>query len=130
MSKVFRLENSTIPLNPNEVLQNPQEPAFFYIKCDRQYIKILLSEVIYIESLRNHIKIITENGTYITLLGISQIEEKLPPQHFLRIHRSFIVSLAKIKQFSMSQLSIGDQNLPIGNIYRKEVMRRLSADMI
>ncbi len=107
-----------------------QSPAFFYVKSDRQYKKILLDEVLYIESLRNHIKIQTTSGSVITLLGIGEIEKKLPPQHFIRIHRSYITSLSKIQQFSPTQVKVVDKILPIGNQYRKEVFRRLEKDLI
>ncbi|KAA3639565.1 MAG: DNA-binding response regulator [Bacteroidetes bacterium] len=130
VSKVFRLENSIPPGLPNHVSEPKTEPAFFYIKSDRQFIKILLEDVLYIESLRNHVKIFTTKEHHVTLLGISQMEEKLPPQHFLRIHRSFIVSLSKIARFSQSNLMVGSQTLPIGNSYREEVLNRLEADLI
>ena len=58
------------------------------------------------------------------------MEEKLPPQHFIRIHRSFIVALPMISRFSQTNLSIGDKTLPIGNFFRKEVLERLSTDLI
>ena len=106
------------------------EPAFFYIKSDRQFIKILLEDVLYIESLRNHIKIVTTAGNHTTLLGISQMEEKLPPQHFIRIHRSFIVSLSKVTRFSQSSLMAGEKALAIGQNFREEVLKRLEANLI
>lgn len=130
VAKVFRLENNVLPSSNLVSLTELKEPAFFYIKSERQFIKILLEEVLYMESLRNHIKIVTTQGGFTTLLGISQMEEKLPPQHFLRIHRSFIVSLSKIRQFSQTELSVGEKILPIGNLYRKEVLKKLSVGLI
>ena len=130
VGKVYRLEKGKLPpINvPTEASLNT--PAFFYIKSDRQFIKILLEEVLYIESLRNHVKIITTSGQHTTLLGISQMHEKLPPQHFIRIHRSYIVSLSKVSRFSQSNLSIGSKSLPIGQMYREQVLKRLEADLI
>jgi len=127
IGKVFRLDQ---PLTSALPERTSSEPAFFYIKSDRQFTKIFLDEVIYIESLRNHIRIITTEGQHTTLLGISQIEEKLPPQYFMRIHRSFIVPLSKVKRFSQTQLTVGEKTLPIGSQYRATVLERLSADLI
>ncbi len=130
VGKVFRLENNTIPILPNPIPTTKSDPAFFYIKSDRQFIKIFLEDVLYIESLRNHVKIITTKGNYTTLLGISQMEQKLPPQHFLRIHRSFIISLSKINSFTQTNLVIGEKTLAIGLSYKEEVLKRLEANLI
>ncbi|MDF1698600.1 MAG: LytTR family DNA-binding domain-containing protein [Saprospiraceae bacterium] len=130
VGKVYRLESQLSPniSSPSEKMVS--DPAFFYIKSDRQFLKILLEDVLYIESLRNHVKIITTSGNHITLQGISQMEEKLPPQHFLRIHRSYIVALSKISHFSQTNLVINGKTLGIGQIYREKVLKRLEADLI
>ncbi len=132
VAKVFRWENlQEHRSHKPQHLETPTEsPSFFYIKSERQYTKILLEEMLYIESIRNHVKIVTTSGVHTTLMGISQLEEKLPPQHFIRIHRSYIVATSKIRQFSPSELSIGDKILSIGSLYRQEVLRRLQKDLI
>lgn len=130
LGKVYRLENNAEPTISKNAGLPISEPAFFYIKSERQYVKILLEDVLYIESLRNHVKIVTTKGNHTTLQGISQMEDKLPPQHFLRIHRSFIISLSKINRFSQTNLTVGEQVIPIGNHYREEVLKRLSVDLI
>ncbi|HYF30242.1 MAG TPA: LytTR family DNA-binding domain-containing protein [Chitinophagaceae bacterium] len=130
IGKVYRLEK-TIPSSAGLQASEPptDEPPFFYIKSDRKFIKVLVDEVIYIESLRNHIKVVTSNGNFITLLSISQMEEKLSPQHFIRIHRSFIVPVARIKQFSQTQVTVMDHELPIGSLYRSQVLKRLGGHL-
>ena len=130
VGKVFRFENNTTKTLPPRIEETTNEPAFFYIKSERQFIKILLDEVLFIESLRNHVKIYTLNDNYITLLGITQILEKLPHQHFVRIHRSYIVSISKIHRFTQTNLMVGKKTLPIGQIYREEVLKRLEANLI
>lgn len=129
IGKVFRLTNQA-PVLPIVAPEVNSAPSFFYIKSDRQFIKILLEEVLFMESLRNHIKIVTTNGNFTTLMSISQMEEKLPPQYFLRIHRSYIIALSKVDRFSQTNVCIEDQTIPIGNLYRKEVFQKLSADLI
>ncbi|MEM1322520.1 MAG: LytTR family DNA-binding domain-containing protein [Bacteroidota bacterium] len=130
VGKVFRMERPAQASVIAAPAPAPTEPPFFYIKSDRQFVKILLDDILYIESLRNHIKILTTEGDHITLQGISQIEEKLPPQRFLRTHRSFIISLSKVQRFSHTQVTVGETQLPIGSRYRGELLRRLETDLM
>lgn len=130
VGKIYRLQQRTAPVANHEEPAKEENSTFFYIKSDRQFIKILLAEVLYIESLRNHVKIVTTTGNHTTLLGISQMEQKLPPQHFTRIHRSYLVALTKVDRFTQTNLTIGDKTLPIGQNHREEVLRRLQLDLI
>ncbi|PRX54271.1 LytR/AlgR family response regulator transcription factor [Flagellimonas meridianipacifica] len=92
---------------------------FIYIKCEREYVKVLLEELLYVESVKNHIKVVTEKATLLTLMSISQMEEKLPQKHFIRIHRSFIISLHHISKFNHTYINIGSKNIPIGRHYKQ-----------
>ena len=130
VAKVFRLNNTHLPLSNPKESSKQEQTNFFYIKSDRQFVKILLEGVLYMESLRNHVKIVTTTNTFTTLMSISQMEEKLPPQHFLRIHRSYIIALSKVERFTQANLTIQGKTIPIGNLYRKSVVQRLSADLI
>ena len=105
-------------------------PSFFYIRSNRQFIKINLDEVLYIQSLRNHIRIVTTTSSHIALTAIGEMEEKLPPQHFMRVHRSYIVALSKIHQFTPTSVLVGEQTLPVGGYYKKELMERLEKGLI
>lgn len=126
MGKVLHLAQIEVvtPL-PASAVKSATELPFIYIKSDRQMVKIVLDDICYIESMKNQLKIVTEKNTFKTLLTILEMEEKLPPQRFLRIHRSFIVAISKIEQFSNSNLTIAQHSLPIGNIYKNEVIKRL-----
>jgi DNA-binding LytR/AlgR family response regulator len=130
VGKIYRMRQSAAPLINSLQPTEEENASFFYIKSDRQFIKILLAEVLYIESLRNHVKIVTITGNHTTLLGISQMEQKLPPQHFTRIHRSYLVALTKVDRFTQTNLTIGDKTLPIGQNHREEVLRRLQLNLI
>ncbi|HAS41644.1 MAG TPA: DNA-binding response regulator [Microscillaceae bacterium] len=111
---------------PPVVESQEQSPAFFYVRSNRQFVKINLEEVHYIESLRNHVTIVTDDHKHTTLTSIGEMEEKLPPQHFLRIHRGFIVAIARIQQFTQGTVIVAGQELPIGSLYKKTVLDRLS----
>ncbi|MEL6866453.1 MAG: LytTR family DNA-binding domain-containing protein [Bacteroidota bacterium] len=131
IAKVYRLNNQPSPqISPLVAPAPTNEDAFFYIKCDRQFVKIRLDEVLYIESLRNHIKIVSTTGTYLPLMGISQMEEKLPPQDFVRIHRSYVIALSKVERFTQTQVTIKEKSLPIGSSYREEVHKLLGKGLL
>ncbi|MEL6925457.1 MAG: DNA-binding response regulator, partial [Bacteroidota bacterium] len=89
VGKCFRLQNQLAPVVPAPQAIAPQSaPAFIYVKAEREHVKILLDQILYLESIRNHVRIQTEEGSVITLRKISEMEEKLPVRHFLRVHRS------------------------------------------
>lgn len=92
---------------------------FMYVKVDRKMVKVLLDEILYIESDKDYIKIFTINSTIITRQTIGSIEAMLGKNKFFRIHRSFIVSLDKITSFSNEIVTIDNKELPIGKLYRK-----------
>ncbi len=118
------------PENNGAQLVSIDEAPFIYIKSDRRFIKILLDEILYIESIKNHVKIITQKETLVTLITISEMEEKLPPQRFVRIHRSYIASASKIEKFTHVAVTIAKQELPVGEFYKVEVLKRLQQNLI
>jgi DNA-binding LytR/AlgR family response regulator len=94
--------------------------SFIYVKSEKKNLKILLSEILFIESLKDYIKIHTTNKTVITQVPISEIEQRLP-DGFLRIHRSFIIAIDKITAYTQHDLEIGKHLIPIGRSYKSIV---------
>jgi DNA-binding LytR/AlgR family response regulator len=88
-------------------------------------VKINFSEISYIESLGDYIKIHLENKTILTRETITNFEAKLPGNEFLRIHRSFIVAIAKINSFTKEYVEVNNKALTISRSYRKGVLNRL-----
>ncbi len=113
----FSLEKETSVKNPNE--------EHIYFRSDRKMIKVLLSDIIYIESLKDYIKVVATSGSIITKQSITSIEETLPKDMFLRIHRSFIIALKKIESYSNELVWLGKTELPISRMYRREVEKIL-----
>jgi DNA-binding LytR/AlgR family response regulator len=130
VGKVLQLEKIQQPSPENNVATATDELPFIYIKSERQFVKILLDEILYIESLKNHVKIVTQKETLVTLMTISEMEEKLPPQRFVRIHRSYITSVSKIEKFTHVMVCIAKYELPIGEFYKNEVLKRLNQNLI
>jgi DNA-binding LytR/AlgR family response regulator len=100
--------------------------AFIYLKADKKMVKVMLADILYIESLKDYIRVKTETKEIISYQKISFLEEKLPTDKFLRIHRSFIVALDKIQAFSASAVDIGKSEIPIGRFYKNEVLQILN----
>ena len=97
--------------------------GFIYLKADRKMIKIMLDEILYIESARDYLKILTQNNSIITRQTISSIEAMLSENEFIRIHRSYIVSLNKIDSFTHETVEIGKKELPIGKFYLNSFLK-------
>ncbi|GAA4278487.1 LytR/AlgR family response regulator transcription factor [Aquimarina mytili] len=98
---------------------------FIFVRSDRRMKKINFSEIIYVESYGDYIKIHCESATLITRETISIIESKLPQQQFMRTHRSYIISISKIDSFSNEEIQLNNKSIPISRNYKSEVLQRL-----
>ncbi|NPA44364.1 MAG: response regulator transcription factor [Chlorobi bacterium] len=101
---------------------------FAYFNEDKTIHKVYLDDIIYIESFREYIKIHTSEKSIMTKLPISKIEEKLKDHDFIRIHKSFIISVCKISSFNSRVINIKGNELPIGRTYKDVVMKTLKYD--
>lgn len=97
--------------------------GFIYLKADRKMIKVMLDDILYIESARDYLKVLTKNNSIITRQTISSIEAMLSENEFIRIHRSYIVSLKKIDSFTHETVEIGKKELPIGKFYLNSFLK-------
>ncbi len=99
--------------------------AFVYFRADRKMVKVMLQDILYIESMKDYIKVFTTGGTLITKQSISSVEEMLPEREFVRVHRSFIVSLNKVRTFTSELIGVEKTEIPIGKLYRNGVLKLL-----
>jgi DNA-binding LytR/AlgR family response regulator len=99
--------------------------AFVYFRADRKMVKVLLNDILYIESMKDYVKVFTNANTIVTKQSISSVETMLPERKFVRTHRSYIVSVDKIRSFTNEILEIGKAEIPIGKLYRNSVLRLL-----
>ncbi|HEY2349690.1 MAG TPA: LytTR family DNA-binding domain-containing protein [Puia sp.] len=99
--------------------------SFIHFRADRKVLKIALDDILYIESLKDYIKVITRTKTIITKQSISSLEDNLPAAAFIRIHRSYIVALDKIESYTSELVEIAKRELPISRMYRHEVEKVL-----
>jgi len=100
-------------------------PAHLYFRVDRKMVKVFLHDILYIEGFSDYVKIITSSKTLITKQLISALEETLPKDIFIRIHRSFIISINKINSYNADIIVIGNAELPICRLFKQNVMKKL-----
>jgi two-component system LytT family response regulator len=91
---------------------------YLFLNVQKKKVKILFSEIVYIESQREYIKIVTTKKEYISKMSTHEIEGLLPASLFKRIHRSFIVSLSKIESYTAEMVEVNGVSIPIGRDYR------------
>ena len=99
-----------------------EKELFIYLKADRKIHKISLADILYTESLDDYVKVYLKDKVIITRENISTLEQKLAPYHFVRIHRSFIVSTKRITSFSAEGLNIDKKFLPFGRAFKQEAL--------
>jgi DNA-binding LytR/AlgR family response regulator len=97
--------------------------SFIYLRVDRKMIKVFLEDILYIESDKDYVKVFTGNSYIITRQTIASVEAMLSESMFTRIHRSYIISLNKIKYFTPDTVEIGNKELPVGKLYRNHFLK-------
>lgn len=125
--KPFEFERFLVAVNkvkraqkerPEQLHQNEDRKEYLFLSVQKKKVKILFSEIVYIESQREYIKIVTIKKEYLSKMGTNEIEELLPSHLFKRIHRSFIVSVDKIDSYTAEEVEVNGVFLPIGRGYR------------
>jgi DNA-binding LytR/AlgR family response regulator len=124
--KPFEFERFLIAVNKVKTAQkektellNPEDKKdYLFLNVQKKKVKILLSEIVYIESQREYIKIVTTKKEYLSKMSTHEIESLLPPNQFKRIHRSFIVSVSKIESYTAEEVEVNGITIPIGRGYR------------
>ena len=98
---------------------------FFFVRSERKMVKINFDAILFIESLSDYIKISTNKSVVVTRETITNVEAKLPSQHFLRVHRSYIVSLKSIDSYTNEWVEVNQKAIPISRKYKDIVLKKL-----
>lgn len=130
VDKVYQLTEHKSPTSITHGTPTGDQEAFIYLKVDRKTIKVDVNNILWIESLRDYVKVVVKDQEYITRQKISILEELLPESRFVRIHRSFIVALAKIDSFYAYSMEVAGHELPIGRNYKQDVQKKLKAERL
>lgn len=128
VDKVLSLQRSEHPPTPalRAVSSIQEQPAaasdhYLYLRVERRLVKVNTKDIQWIESIRDYVKVVTNDKVHTTKQKISVTEELLPSGEFLRIHRSYIVPLNKIESYHPNYVVIGGHNIPIGRNYKSIV---------
>ncbi|MCB9356922.1 MAG: LytTR family DNA-binding domain-containing protein [Saprospiraceae bacterium] len=98
---------------------------YYFFTVSKRSVKIYLDEILFIESLKDSVSIVTKTKAYNTHYQLGELEELMRSDNFLRIHRSFLVAVDKIESFSAAEIEIAERTLPIGRSHKEYVMGRL-----
>jgi len=98
--------------------ESKESKDFIFLNVQKKKVKILFSEIVYIESQREYIKIVTTKKEYISKMSTHEIEDLLPAHLFKRIHRSYIISIKKIESYTAEMVEVNGVSIPIGRGYR------------
>lgn len=127
--KPYEFERFLTAINKVSLIQTKNEVkiddttgrGFLFISVQKKKVKILFSDIVYVESQKQYIKVVTVNREYLSKMSTHEIEELLPSHLFVRIHRSFIIALSKIDSYTAEEVEICGFTIPIGRNYRNSI---------
>lgn len=103
---------------------------YFFIRCGSKYEKIHFDQILYIEGMQNYITIYTAKGKFVTLLYLKNLEENLDSRKFIRVHKSYIVSVDKIEAIEAGEICIQSHRIPMSRNYREQVLQQVVANKV
>jgi DNA-binding LytR/AlgR family response regulator len=109
-------------------MQQPEDSgdkSSLFLKAGPQWVRIDTGDLLYLESLRDYVKVVTTKRTFIVHQPLAEISARLPEDRFIRVHRSYTISIGKVDKISQHCAYIGDKIIPISRANRPEVYRRL-----
>jgi DNA-binding LytR/AlgR family response regulator len=101
-----------------------EKNEFLMVKSDKKLTKVFFNDITYVEAYGNYIFIYCGSERIMSKQTLSQFEEQLPDAQFVRIHKSFIISMKAVKFFEGNEISIGDKKLPVGKVYRNDLLKK------
>jgi DNA-binding LytR/AlgR family response regulator len=101
------------------------ESEYLFLKVDRKFVKVLTNDILYIESLKDYVRVKTKTDSWVSYQSLSAITEKLSLEKFIRIHRSFTISIDKVNSIEGNCVEIDGKLIPISREQRQEVLKRL-----
>jgi len=136
--RFLKAVNKVLELNLQKNIKETDKPddtkeaaqPFLYFRSDRKMVKVLFNDILYIEGLRDYIRIYTTTKTIVTKHQLASLQEMLPADAFLRIHRSYIISVSKIDSYDADIIEIAKKELPIGRLFKHDVNKLLKASSL
>ncbi|MEP3388162.1 MAG: LytTR family DNA-binding domain-containing protein [Reichenbachiella sp.] len=110
----------------NEVGSQTITRDYIFVREDKRMKKVLLADILFVESIKDYVKIITRQDTVLTYLKMNYLEGNLPTNQFVRIHKSFIVRIEAIQGYTSTEAEVGGVTIPIGRHYKQKVLEVLN----
>ena len=124
--KAYNLRNPSRKLEPLQELY-PATGGYIFVKVETKMVRVELDDILFIEGLKNYVSITTKTQRIITLQVMKQLEEILPPNRFVRVHKSYIIALDKINAIERQEIYIKDRIIPIGITYQEQFFKLLES---
>lgn len=118
IEKIRNQFSTTQSESSKRVQEDPRIIEYLFVKTEHRIQKINLRDIVFIEGLQNYIDINTLNGRVLSLQTLKKIEEQLPQRDFMRVHKSFIISLRHITSIERGRIAVIDRLIPLGENYR------------
>ena len=104
-----------------------EQDDYIFVRADQKIIKISFADILYVEGLKDYLRIVCRDRRIITHMSFSNLEKVLPGSNFIRVHKSFLISLSGIDSIGRNSVFIGDQSIPIGIYYKKAFFDLISS---
>ena len=124
VEKAYNMKNPTQKINRSQEIY-PATGGYIFVKVETKMVRVELDDILFIEGLKNYVSIYTKTQRIITLQVMKQLEEALPPNRFVRVHKSYIVALDKITSIERQEILIKDRLIPIGATYTEHFSKML-----
>lgn len=128
--RFLKAVNKALEKLERKMTDKPSTPASIFIKADKKVYKINLDDILYLEALDDYVKLVTAQASYLVNDTLKSLQEELPASHFMRVHKSYIISKNSIVFFEGNYVRIGEKDIPIGASYREEIFARLRGGKI
>ncbi len=127
LKAVNKLKRKRIPsTNKTPAVSAANQRPYHFFNVNRKMVKVFVDDIHYVESLKDYSKIYTSDDELVTRVQIGDIESLFQEHNFLRIHRSYVVSIRKIKAYSATEIELANRTLTIGRSYKELVAQTLS----
>jgi len=124
VEKAYNQKNPTQKLDRSQEM-HPATGGYIFVKVETKMVRVELDDILFIEGLKNYVSIYTKTQRIITLQLMKQLEEILPGNRFVRVHKSYIVALDKVNSIERQEIHIKDRIIPIGNTYQEHFYKLL-----
>ena len=119
-----QLPNHTLPTTSNSI-DKKEEPIFLSVKASAKIVKVFFEDILFIEGLKEYVKIVCEEENIVTFERLKNLEATLPSNQFLRVHKSYLINTAKVTSIEGNLLTIGTHLIPISRGKKEMVVKRI-----